>query len=123
MNKSNSSNQGTTICRQTITFRRAELIKHHWSRNKSIKIALDEGIQLNDEHWAVIIYLRRHYLEHGLPRHARQLAQKLNRRFKIEGGSKYLHNLFPGGPITQGSRFANTRLPDNASDCSFGTCY
>lgn len=123
MNKTNSSNQETETCHQTITFRRAELIKHHWNRNKSNKIALTEGIQLNDEHWVVIIYLRKHYLEHGLPRHARLLAQKLNRRFKIQGGNKYLCNLFPGGPITQGCRFANIRLPANATDSSFGTCY
>jgi len=71
----------------------------------------------------VISYLREQYLEDGLPRFARTTARALNKQYAAQGGNKYLYNLFPGGPVTQGSRLANLRTPANASDVSFGTSY
>jgi len=108
---------------QYASMRRAELSDQRWNRNKSVDLAKSEGISLNDEHWAVIDYLRSYYLEHGLPRFARTTARALNRQFSAQGGSKYLHRLFAGGPVTQGSRLANLRIPANATDVSFGSSY
>jgi tRNA 2-thiouridine synthesizing protein E len=103
--------------------RLAELIDQDWSRNKSAKLAMYEGISLTDKHWDVIAYLRKQYLEHGLPRFARTTARALNKQFAAQGGNKYLYSLFAGGPVTQGSRLANLRTPANATDISFGTSY
>ena len=103
--------------------RRAELRDQRWNRNKSVDLAKREGISLNDEHWAVIVYLRSYYLEHGLPRFARTTARGLKQQFSAQGGYKYLYQLFAGGPVTQGSRLANLRLPANATDASSGTSY
>jgi tRNA 2-thiouridine synthesizing protein E len=103
--------------------RQVELDGQHWNRNKSADLARNEGISLNDEHWAVILYLRRYYLEHGLPRFARTTARVLNQRFSVQGGNRYLYQLFAGGPVVQGSRLANLRTPANATDVSFGTSY
>ncbi len=103
--------------------RRTELDNQKWSREKSQQLAKSEGIALNDGHWAVINYLRSHYLQQGIPKYARSLSRELGKEFAGEGGSKYLRNLFPRGPITQGSRLANLRTPPNATDVSFGTSY
>ena len=103
--------------------RQAELIDQDWNRNKSAKRAMHEGISLTDQHWDVIAYLRSQYLEHGLPRFARTTSRALNREFAPQGGNKYLHSLFAGGPVTQGSRLANLRTPASATDVSFGTSY
>ena len=108
---------------QHASIRRAELNEQHWSRKKSKDLAASEGISLNDEHWAVIRYLRSYYLKHGLPRLARTTAKALNHQFTLQGGSKYLPRLFACGPVTQGSRLANLRTPANATDTSFGTSY
>jgi len=105
------------------SIRLAELNDQSWTRDKSAELAKNEGISLNDEHWAVIVYLRNYYLEHGLPRFARTTARALNQQFAAQGGNKYLYGLFTGGPVTQGSRLANLRLPANATDISFGTSY
>ena len=115
--------QDTETFSQYAGIRLAELIDQRWSRNKSADLATSEGISLNDEHWAVIVYLRNYYLEHGLPRFARTTARALNRKFAARGGNKYLYRLFAGGPVTQGSRLANLRTPATASDISFGTSY
>jgi tRNA 2-thiouridine synthesizing protein E len=103
--------------------RQAELNNQSWNRARSVDLATSEGFELTDQHWHVISYLREQYLEHGLPRFARSTARALNKQFAEQGGSKYLHNLFPGGPVTQGSRLANLRTPANATDISFGTSY
>ena len=103
--------------------RQGELNAQEWNREKSADLAQNEGISLNDEHWAVIAYLRNSYIEYGLPRFARTTARALNRQFSAQGGSKYLYGLFAGGPVTQGSRLANLRTPANAIDVSFGTSY
>lgn len=103
--------------------RLTELNEQHWGRNKSKDLAKSEGISLNDEYWAVILYLRNYYLEHGLPRLARTTASALSQQFTLQGGNKYLRRLFAGGPVTQGSRLANLRTPANATDTSFGASY
>lgn len=103
--------------------RHAELKKQHWNRAKSQLLADNEDIILTDAHWAVLKFLRKNYITAGIPRHARYLSKTLHKGFSNKGGSKYLHSLFPGGPITQGSRIANLPTPSNAVDTSFGSCY
>jgi tRNA 2-thiouridine synthesizing protein E len=108
---------------QYASIRQAELGDQNWNRARSETLATNEGFELTDQHWQVISYLREQYLEHGLPRFARTTARALNKQFAAQGGNKYLHDLFPDGPVTQGSRLANLRTPANATDTSFGTSY
>lgn len=103
--------------------RRSELENQNWSRKNSTIMAEMEGVCLNDEHWAVINYLREYYVEHGVPRYARSLSRDLDKRFSSQGGTKYLCKLFTAGPVTQGCRFANLRTPASSTDASFGTSY
>jgi tRNA 2-thiouridine synthesizing protein E len=117
------SAQDSETSSQYASIRQAELIGQNWNRARSATLATNEGFELTDQHRQVISYLREQYLEHGLPRFARTTARALNKQFAAQGGSKYLHNLFPGGPVTQGSRLANLRTPANATDISFGTSY
>ena len=113
----------TETSSQYAGIRLAELIDQKWSRKKSSELATSEGINLTDEHWDVIVYLRKQYLKNGLPRFARTTARAMNRQFASRGGNRYLYSLFAGGPVTQGSRVASLRIPANATDVSFGTSY
>jgi tRNA 2-thiouridine synthesizing protein E len=115
--------QDTETASHYTSDRLAELADQRWSRDQSLALAKLEAIDFNNEHWAVIVFLRRYYLEHGLPIHARVTAKALNQNFAGQGGNKYLHRLFSGGPVTQGSRLANLRTPAYATDPSFGTSY
>lgn len=108
---------------QSMAIRLTELNKQKWSRSKSASLAEGEEITLSDEQWEVILYLRNYYHEFGLPRFARTTARALNKQFAAEGGNRYLHLLFAGGPVAQGSRLANLRTPSYATDVSFGTNY
>lgn len=92
-----------------------------WSASKAEEIAREEGITLTDAHWDVINLLRENYRHHGLAPHARQLLNGLEERFGRDGGRKYLYQLFPHGPISQGCRIAGLPLPAYSSDPSFGS--
>ena len=118
-----NNHQDSESSSQSMAIRLAELNNQNWNRGKSARLAAKEEIILCDGHWDVILYLRNYYHEFGLPRFARTTARALNKKFAAEGGNKYLHLLFSGGPVAQGSRLANLRTPSYASDASFGTSY
>lgn len=123
MEQFSSHPQDTETAGHNSSDRFVELADQSWNRGKSLALANHESSSFNDQHWAVIVFLRKYYLLHGLPLHARVTAKALNSNFAAQGGSKYLRRLFPGGPVTQGSRLANLRTPAYATDPSFGTSY
>jgi tRNA 2-thiouridine synthesizing protein E len=92
-----------------------------WSPELAEERARAAGLTLTPRHWEVIGFLRAHFKEHGAAAHARELVQALNQRFALEGGGRFLYQLFPGGPVHQASYFAGLPVPADATDKSFGT--
>jgi tRNA 2-thiouridine synthesizing protein E len=93
----------------------------NWDRKKGELLAAREGIHLTEIHWEVIDFLRGYYLRNGLVDSGRELAMALDRTFATQGGLKYLHRLFPDGPVAQGSRIAGLPVPPYTEDASFGS--
>lgn len=93
----------------------------HWSPLISQLRARAEEISLTDEHWEIVIYLRERYRHHGMAGSGRELLHELEERFCDNKGRKRLYELFPGGPVSQGSRIAGLPLPPYSSDRSFGS--
>jgi tRNA 2-thiouridine synthesizing protein E len=92
-----------------------------WSEDLARKLAAEEGIEMTDEHWEVVHFLRGDYRDHGNTRGARDLLDNLTERFESRGGKKHLYLLFPSGPVTQGCKIAGLPLPEYSRDASFGT--
>jgi len=92
-----------------------------WNRKKGELLAVKEGVRLTAMHWEVIDFLRGYYLRNGLAHSGREVAVALDLAFVSMGGSKYLHRLFPDGPVAQGSRIAGLPLPPHTEDPSFGS--
>lgn len=93
-----------------------------WTEDMAKSIAGSQGLELTDQHWEVIKFLRIHYLNVGAdmpPTH--QLTKTLEERFSAEGGLKYLYSLFPGGPLNQGCHIAGVPVPADAKNPSFGS--
>ena len=93
-----------------------------WTEKTAESIAQTQGIELTDQHWEVIKFLRIHYQNVGAdmpPAH--ELTKTLEERFSDEGGLKYLYKLFPGGPLNQGCQFAGVPVPTDAKNASFGS--
>ena len=92
-----------------------------WNEEQASKIASELGIELTDAHLQVVHSLREHYREHGESENGQQLTDMLKNAFASQGGIKYLHRLFPEGPVSQGMRIAGLPLPANTEDGGFGT--
>jgi len=93
----------------------------HWSPLTAAKLAREEGIgELTEAHWHVIYALRNLYREHGRAANAREVLHLLEQDFIDEGGHRYLYELFPKGPVSQGSRLAGIPAPPYSSEPSFG---
>lgn len=92
-----------------------------WSPLVAQRLAQAESLYLTDYHWEIIIYLRERYRAHGNPHNAREVQKELEDKFAEGKGKRYLYELFPGGPVSQGSRLAGLPQPPYASDPSFGS--
>ena len=79
-----------------------------WSEDFARAQAEAEGLQLADEHWQVIRFLRDYYQEHGVQAQVRAMIKHFGHVWGAERGSnRYLHDIFPnGGPQKQGNRLA-----------------
>jgi sulfur relay (sulfurtransferase) DsrC/TusE family protein len=108
---------------QDIDVQAEKLDTQNFNRKTSLAPTKSGGITLSDDRLAVIMYLRKHYLELGPPIDPQLLARELDKKFFIQGGYKYLRLLFACGPVTQGSSLANLRIPEKATDNSLGICY
>lgn len=82
-----------------------------WSEGFAIAQAAKEGLELTDEHWAVIHYIREYYEKHGVQAQVRNMIKHFTAEWGPERGSNHhLHDLFPrGGPQKQGNRLAGIR--------------
>jgi tRNA 2-thiouridine synthesizing protein E len=92
-----------------------------WSPLVAQHRAEAEGLYLTDDHWEIIIYLRERYRAQGNAHSAREVQKELDEKFSEGRGKRYLYELFPGGPVSQGSRLAGLPQPPYASDPSFGS--
>ena len=79
-----------------------------WSEGFAKAQALREGIDLGDEHWELIRFLRAHYAKHGAQASVRDMLRHFQTQWgPATGSNRYLHDLFPrGGPQKQGNRLA-----------------
>ena len=93
-----------------------------WTPEHAQRIAADEGLALQDDHWEVLRCLQEFYARHeSAAIHLRELKDALGEKFHYKGGTKYLHTLFPRGPVAQGCRLAGLKAPAGATDLGFGS--
>lgn len=83
-----------------------------WNQELADMIAESENIEMNDDHWEVVNFLRNFYEEYQIEPAARILTRAIKRTLGPEkGNSKYLYELFPFGPIKQASKIAGLPKP------------
>lgn len=92
-----------------------------WSETIATELAAKEGLQLGAEQMEVIHLLRNHYRLHGHDMSGTRLLRALEEPFGARGGRRHLFELFPGGPISQGCKFAGLPPPPYSKDLSFGS--
>ena len=83
-----------------------------WSEELAERIASKEKLELTNNHWEVINFLRQGYAASGTVPNIRLMQKAMSREYGPEkGDSKYLYSLFPYGPAKQGCRIAGLPKP------------
>ena len=91
-----------------------------WTRRTAEAAAERDSLVLSEDHWEAIRVLQGCYTDEPAPR-VRLLHDALEARFQDKGGAKFLFELFPEGPISQGCRLAGLHPPSGSTDDSSGT--
>ncbi len=83
-----------------------------WNQDLAKLIAEDENIDMNDEHWEVVNFLRDYYEEYQIAPAVRVLIKAVKKSMgKDKGNNKYLYTLFPYGPAKQACKIAGLPKP------------
>ncbi|MCB1877554.1 MAG: TusE/DsrC/DsvC family sulfur relay protein [Chromatiales bacterium] len=83
-----------------------------WNEGIAEIIAKEEGIELTQEHWDVIHYLRDEFIENrGHQPNNREMLKTMGDRWGKKVSSKDMYNLFPGNPSKQAGRIGG--LPES----------
>jgi len=83
-----------------------------WDEELALLIAQEEMIPMNEERWYVVNFLRHYYLEYHITPGMRVLCKAIASDLgEDKGNSKYLYQLFPGGPVRQASKIAGLPQP------------
>jgi tRNA 2-thiouridine synthesizing protein E len=78
-----------------------------WDRDVAMALAAKEEIELTQEHWDVLEYLRDEYTNNnGNQPMERQINKDIGKRWGKTVSSKDLYRLFPMAPSKQGNRIA-----------------
>lgn len=81
-----------------------------WNEDLAAEFARQENIQLSDEHWMVVNFMREYFEEHQVAPDARFVIKHLNQN--LEGASRNkLFELFPYGYVKQACKIAGMKRP------------
>ena len=89
------------------------LIDHtDWTEALAERIAELENIQLTEQHWQVVRFVRQFYEEYETSPAIRVLVKSLGAEFGPDvGNSRYVQRLFPKGPAKQATKIAGLPKP------------
>lgn len=83
-----------------------------WSEGLAQFLADQDDIKLTDEHWEIINFLRNYYQKYQIAPMIKILVKEIGKAMgKEKGNTKYLYQLYPGGPAKQACRYAGLPKP------------
>ena len=83
-----------------------------WDEELAVQLAVEENIQLNEEHWNIIHLIRELYTKTGTVPELRTILKSLRQTIGAEKATrKYIYTLFPYGYGQQACKIAGMRLP------------
>jgi len=77
-----------------------------WDEDVSRALAAEDGIELTQEHWDVINYLRAEYFDNNEQPMERAINKGMSKIWGRKVSSKDLYVLFPLAPSKQGNKIA-----------------
>ena len=84
-----------------------------WTREFAEHVAAEEGIELTEDHWKVITYMRESQAAHGVSVDVRHVNKFLagERGTSKNEARRYLFTLFPYGYVKQAVKIAGMKQP------------
>jgi tRNA 2-thiouridine synthesizing protein E len=83
-----------------------------WSEEVANEIAKAENVEMTQNHWEVVNFLREYYNEYQIAPAVRVLTKAIGKKLGPDkGNSKYLYELFPYGPAKQACKIAGLPKP------------
>jgi tRNA 2-thiouridine synthesizing protein E len=83
-----------------------------WNPDVAAELAKGESIEMTDQHWEVVNFLREYYDEYQIAPAVRVLTKAIGKKLGPDkGNSKYLYDLFPYGPGKQACKIAGLPKP------------
>lgn len=83
-----------------------------WNEDVAQRLAALDNIDLLAEHWEIILFIRRYYQQFKHLPNARVFTKAIAKEFgETKGNSRYLHKLFPDGPLKYACKLAGLPKP------------
>jgi len=83
-----------------------------WNNDVAEWLAEVNHIQLQDAHWEIILYIRQYYQQYKHLPNARVFTKAIAKELgEAKGNSRYLHLLFPDGPLKYACKLAGLPKP------------
>ncbi len=83
-----------------------------WNQGMASIMAKEDGLELGEEHWDVIKFLREYFEKYQIAPMIKILTKELKKKYgKEKGSTKYLYELYPAGPAKQACRYAGLPKP------------
>lgn len=83
-----------------------------WDEDIAKVLAESEKVDMTENHWEVVNFLREYYNDYQIAPAVRVLTKAIGKKLGAEkGNSKYLYELFPYGPAKQACKIAGLPKP------------
>lgn len=83
-----------------------------WNENIAIAIATSHSLDLTPAHWEIILFIRQYYQTFKHLPNARVFTKAIAKQLgEDKGNSRYLHKLFPDGPLKYACKIAGLPKP------------
>jgi tRNA 2-thiouridine synthesizing protein E len=83
-----------------------------WNKELADHIAELENVKMTESHWEVVNFLREYYDEYKIAPMIKILTKAIGKKLGADKGkTKYLYELFPGGPAKQACKIAGLPKP------------
>ena len=85
---------------------------NQWNKSVAIEIARLNAIELTENHWEIILFIRDYYQRYKHLPNARIFSKAIKKTLSEEKGkSPYLQKLFPQGPLKYACKIAGLSKP------------
>ena len=83
-----------------------------WNDGVAERLAELNDINLTEEHWEIILFIHHYYRQYKHLPNTRIFIKAVSHQFgKEKGNSRYLHKLFPNGPLKYACKLAGLPKP------------